>query len=163
MEVPLKGSRLHHQFSCSFQHWIVSNGVYGLVTTKTTSPLTPPWGFQHYKINWTECLLVLPFIGQKGKKKVFCCCCVMCYVWVQIFEPEKKRAAICSKKSLIMTTTTMQCVDFYISEFVWCFFPWKWNFFYRLKFPQLQKKMNSILGIMCMKIEKDSLVVHLSK
>lgn len=43
------------------------------------------------------------------------------------------------------------------------FFPVKMKFFYLLKFPQLQKKKNSIPGIMCMKIEKDSLVVHLSK
>ena len=59
----------------------------------------------------------------------------------------------------------MQCVDFYNSKFVWCFFREK-EIFYLLKFPispTTEKKMNSILGIMCMKIEKDSLVVHLSK
>ena len=71
----------------------ISNGVYGcLVTTKTTSPLTPPWGFQHYKINWTECLLVLPFIGQKGKKKdLFFFVVVLCYMYGSKYLNQKKR------------------------------------------------------------------------
>ena len=57
----------------------------------------------------------------------------------------------------------MQCVDFYISKFVWCFFRENEIFLSSKISPTTEKKMNSIPGIMCMKIEKDSLVVHLSK
>ena len=139
MEVPLKGSRLHHQFSCSFQHWIVSNGVYGLVTTKTTSPLTPPWGFQHYKINWTECLLVLPFIGQKGKKKDFFFV-VLCYMYGSKFLNQKKREQQFVAKIINNDDDDNAMCRFLYFKIRLMFFPVKMKFFYLLKFPQLQKK-----------------------
>ena len=134
MEVPLKGSRLHHQFSCSFQHWIVSNGVYGLVTTKTTSPLTPPWGFQHYKINWTECLLVLPFIGQKGKKKVF-------FVRSKFLNQKKREQQQFVAKVINNDDDNVDIL--FQNSFEVFFFSWKWKYFlYHPKFPPTTGKKN---------------------
>ena len=100
----------------------------------------------------------------KRQKKRFFFVVVLCVMYGSKFLNQKKREQQFVAKIINNDDDDNAMCRFLYFRIRLMFFSCENEIFLSSKIsPTTEKKMNSIPGIMCMKIEKDSLVVHLSK